>query len=76
MRDLLDDMAAVHADRWDAPKVPAADFRHAGYPCWRRTGRPTHHRRTQIRHYLDAEHGVKVPTPGRSYAGRCQLRPI
>jgi S-DNA-T family DNA segregation ATPase FtsK/SpoIIIE len=66
-RDLLDDIATVlHSDRWDAPKVPAADI-----PARLRTLAPEWAAyRTingpQIRRYLD-EHGIKVPTTGRRY---------
>ena len=68
VRDLLDDIAAVlDADRWDAPKVPAADI-----PARLRTLAPdwAPYRTIngpQIRRYLDTEHGVKVPTTGRRY---------
>jgi DNA segregation ATPase FtsK/SpoIIIE, S-DNA-T family len=67
-RDLLDDIAAaIHADRWDAPKVPAADIParlRSLAPDWapyRTINGP------QIRRYLDVEHGLKVPTTGRRY---------
>jgi DNA segregation ATPase FtsK/SpoIIIE, S-DNA-T family len=67
-RDLLDDIAVVlDASRWDAPKVPAADIparlRNLA-PDWapyRTINGP------QIRHYLEAEHGLKVPTTARKY---------
>jgi DNA segregation ATPase FtsK/SpoIIIE, S-DNA-T family len=64
MRDLLDDIAAVlHADRWDAPKIPAADI-----PARLRTLAPdwAPYRTIngpQIRRYLDTEHGIKCPPP-------------
>jgi S-DNA-T family DNA segregation ATPase FtsK/SpoIIIE len=67
-RDLLDDIAAVlDADQWDASKVPAADI-----PARLRTLAPdwAPYRTInglQIRRYLEAEHGVKVPTTGRRY---------
>jgi S-DNA-T family DNA segregation ATPase FtsK/SpoIIIE len=67
-RDLLDDLATVlHADRWDAPKVPAADL-----PARLRTLAPDWMPyRTitglQIRDYLHTEHGVKVATTGHKY---------
>jgi S-DNA-T family DNA segregation ATPase FtsK/SpoIIIE len=67
-RDLLDDIATVlHADQWDAPKVPAADIPARlrtlapDWPPYRTINGP------QIRRYLDTEHGVKVPTTGRRY---------
>lgn len=68
VRDLLDDIAAVlDANRWDAPKVPAADI-----PARLRTLAPDwtpYHtiNGPQIRRYLDTEHGVRVPTTGRKY---------
>jgi DNA segregation ATPase FtsK/SpoIIIE, S-DNA-T family len=68
VRDLLDDIAAVlDADRWDAPKVPAADIParlRSLAPDWapyRTINGP------QIRRYLELEHSVKVPTTGRKY---------
>ncbi len=68
VRDLLDDLATVlQAQRWDAPKVPAADIParlRALAPDW------APYRAInglQIRHYLDAEHGVKVATTGHKY---------
>jgi S-DNA-T family DNA segregation ATPase FtsK/SpoIIIE len=68
VRDLLDDLAAVlQADRWDAPKVPAADL-----PARLRTLAPdwAPYRTInglQIRDYLHTEHGVKVATTGHKY---------
>jgi S-DNA-T family DNA segregation ATPase FtsK/SpoIIIE len=57
----------LDASRWDAPKVPAADIparlRNLA-PDWapyRTINGP------QIRHYLEAEHGLKVPTTARKY---------
>ena len=67
-RDLLDDLATVlGADRWDAHRVPAADIParlRALAPDWvpYRTINGL-----DIRRYLDAEHGIKVPTTGRKY---------
>jgi hypothetical protein len=67
-RDLLDDIAAVlDVARRDAPKVPAADI-----PARLRTLAPewAPYRTIngpQIRRYLEAEHGIKVPTTGRRY---------
>jgi S-DNA-T family DNA segregation ATPase FtsK/SpoIIIE len=68
VRDLLDDIATVlAADRWDAPKVPAADI-----PARLRTLAPdwAPYRSINgldIRRYLHAEHGVKVATTGHKY---------
>jgi S-DNA-T family DNA segregation ATPase FtsK/SpoIIIE len=68
VRDLLDDLATVlQAQRWDAPKVPAADI-----PARLRTLAPdwAPYRAInglQIRHYLETEHGVKVATTGHKY---------
>ena len=67
-RDLLDDIATVlGADRWDAPKVPAADI-----PARLRTLAPdwAPYRSINgldIRRYLEAEHGIKVATTGHKY---------
>ncbi|MGE3795642.1 MAG: cell division protein FtsK [Dehalococcoidia bacterium] len=67
-RDLLDDIATVlDANRWDGPKVPAADI-----PARLRTLAPdwVPYRTINgpaIRRYLEAEHGIKVPTTGRRY---------
>ena len=67
-RDLLDDLAAVlHADRWDAPKVPAADLParlRSLAPDWAPYRTITG---LQIRDYLHTEHGVKVATTGHKY---------
>ena len=67
-RDLLDDLATVlEAQRWDAPKVPAADIParlRALAPDW------APYRAInglQIRQYLEIEHGVKVATTGHKY---------
>jgi S-DNA-T family DNA segregation ATPase FtsK/SpoIIIE len=68
VRDLLDDIAAVlDAGRWDAPKVPAADI-----PARLRRLAPdwVPYRSItglDLRRYLQAEHGVKVPTTGHKY---------
>jgi len=68
VRDLLDDLATVlQTHRWDAPKVPAADIParlRALAPDWA-PYRAINGQ--QIRHYLDAEHGVKVATTGHKY---------
>ena len=68
VRDLLDDIATVLcAGRWDAEKVPAADI-----PARLRELAPdwVPYRTItglDIRRYLQAEHGVKVPTTGHKY---------
>jgi S-DNA-T family DNA segregation ATPase FtsK/SpoIIIE len=67
-RDLLDDIATVlGVDRWDGPKVPAADI-----PARLRTLAPdwAAYRSIsglEIRRYLHTEHGVKVATTGHKY---------
>ena len=68
VRDLLDDIATVlGADQRNAEKVPAADI-----PARLRKLAPdwAPYRTInglEIRHYLEREHGVKVPTTGRKY---------
>jgi DNA segregation ATPase FtsK/SpoIIIE, S-DNA-T family len=67
-QDLLDDIATVlGVDRWDAPKVPAADLparlRELA-PDWAPYRAITG---LDIRRYLQTEHGIKVPTTGHKY---------
>jgi S-DNA-T family DNA segregation ATPase FtsK/SpoIIIE len=67
-RDLLDDLASVlGVDRWDAPRVPAADI-----PARLRSLAPDWApyqsiSGLDIRRYLAAEHGIKVATTGHKY---------
>ncbi len=67
-RDLLDDLATVlGVDRWDAPRVPAADI-----PARLRSLAPDWApyqsiSGLDIRRYLAAEHGIKVATTGHKY---------